>query len=207
MLKKHRCIEAENFRNLPEKAQDLWFEWLLSQKYSDINNDAISFVEVYGFNASECESPIEKIFYIALNMALFTDKDNDAVYEMMLHTYINPQYEIVRDNGKSYRVDFYIDNDWMKYGTYGLIVECDGHEFHEKTKEQVNRRNDRDLELKNIGYDILHLSGSQIYNNPMKYAYYVIDYFKKTVVIDDELKKEMERMMDGREKNVCENNN
>ena len=57
-----------------------------------------------------------------------------------------------------------------------LIVECDGHEFHEKTKDQVEKRNKRDYNLKMQGFDILHFSGSEIYKDPVGCARKCIDY-------------------------------
>ena len=57
-----------------------------------------------------------------------------------------------------------------------MLVECDGHDFHEKTKEQVEKDNEREYELKMAVYEILRFSGSQIYNNPFKCANDVYDY-------------------------------
>jgi very-short-patch-repair endonuclease len=47
-----------------------------------------------------------------------------------------------------------------------LVIECDGNDFHEKTKEQVKKDKQRDRELTNLGYKILRFSGSEIFNNP-----------------------------------------
>lgn len=60
----------------------------------------------------------------------------------------------------NYKVDFvvYIDTVKNKY-----IIECDGHEFHEKTKEQVAYDKKRERFLVNSGYKVLRYSGSEIY--------------------------------------------
>jgi len=206
---KFSSYEAEQFRNLPSRAQDIWFTWLLSQDACEVNNDAIAFVDICGFESGECESPIEKLFYFVLNIIIF-HKFSSTKREFYMYLSVSPQYEIERANGKKYRVDFYIEHHSMKEGTLGLIVECDGHDFHEKTKEQVAYRNDRDMELKKLGYDVIHLSGSQIYNEPFKYARQVLEYFENTVQLDDDFEqslKEMESLKNGRKEDVYKENN
>jgi very-short-patch-repair endonuclease len=46
-----------------------------------------------------------------------------------------------------------------------IVIECDGHEWHEKTKEQVSRDKERDRELQKLGYVVLRYSGSDLYKN------------------------------------------
>lgn len=178
---KYYSYDAEQFRNLPDRAQDMWFEWLLSQDNCSINNEAILFATIYGFGVEGCESPIEKLFYIAFNMYRFSRGFNTD-YERYLD--LEPQHEIVRDSGKKYRVDFYLTHEFQIPEQKGLIVECDGHEFHEKTKEQVKNNNERDYELKKMGYDVLHFNGRQIYLDPMKCAKEVYEYFETIAKID-----------------------
>lgn len=48
-----------------------------------------------------------------------------------------------------------------------LGVELDGHDFHERTKEQVAYRNRRDRLLQQDGWTILHFSGSELHNEPL----------------------------------------
>ena len=47
-----------------------------------------------------------------------------------------------------------------------IAVEIDGHEFHEKTKEQVARDKRRDSDLSALGFVVLRFSGAEIYHNP-----------------------------------------
>lgn len=46
-----------------------------------------------------------------------------------------------------------------------IVIECDGHEFHERTKEQAahDRKKDRWFQLQ--GYMMLRFTGSEIYGN------------------------------------------
>jgi very-short-patch-repair endonuclease len=51
-----------------------------------------------------------------------------------------------------------------------IIVECDGHEYHEKTKEQARRDKKRDRRLQTLGFPVYRYTGSEIYKNPMECA-------------------------------------
>ena len=66
-----------------------------------------------------CESSIERLFLETFDAIRTKDRDT------MFKYWLNPQVEI----GK-YRVDFELANHKGKK----IIVECDGHEFHQKSK-------------------------------------------------------------------------
>jgi very-short-patch-repair endonuclease len=74
--------------------------------------------------------------------------------------WIAPQAAIGR-----YRVDVLI---WMTYGrtVAGIAVECDGHAFDEKTKEQASRDKKRDREILQAGFPVVRFSGSDIFKSP-----------------------------------------
>ncbi len=114
-----------------------------------------------------CESPIEELLaielakYSPLYFDIFTDGRVSAVN-------IGAQKEIMVDNRK-YRADFLI---YVKYSTKAdsyvknFVIECDGHNFHEKTKEQVVYDNLRQRDLQRAGYTVIRFSGSEIYTSP-----------------------------------------
>ncbi len=56
-----------------------------------------------------------------------------------------------------------------------LILECDGHDFHEKTKEQAAKDKRRDRELQHLGYRVFRFTGSEIHNDAIACA---IEAFK-----------------------------
>jgi very-short-patch-repair endonuclease len=56
-----------------------------------------------------------------------------------------------------------------------IVVECDGHDFHERTKEQAARDRSRDRRLQAAGHHVLRFTGSEIYRDPMKCAEEVLD--------------------------------
>lgn len=87
-----------------------------------------------------------------------------------------PQADIVagpRGEEVKWRCDFLFHSRGLLYRGGGapvvwrrLIVECDGHEFHERTKEQAARDRSRDRAATLSNYDILRFTGSQIWNDP-----------------------------------------
>jgi very-short-patch-repair endonuclease len=55
--------------------------------------------------------------------------------------------------------------------TKRLIIECDGHEFHEKTKEQVRRDRQRDRTLQSLGrMPVFRFPGSELYQDAFRCA-------------------------------------
>lgn len=169
--------DLDCFLRLPKMVQErMWLD-LVHEEMSGKELTTCFNFDRYNY----CESPIEIIFnYFFERVALFEYKDYMFIVE--------PQVQIETDNS-TYRVDF--DIECIKYVFQNgeplpseeryaeVIVECDGHDFHEKTKEQVKRRNKRDLDLKMEGYDLIHFSGSQIYNEPEECARNTIEYLIK----------------------------
>jgi len=58
-----------------------------------------------------------------------------------------------------------------------LIVECDGHDFHEKTKQQAAHDKKRDRFMTVSGYGVLRFTGSEIYRDPIGCVREVVGYF------------------------------
>lgn len=57
-----------------------------------------------------------------------------------------------------------------------LIVECDGHDFHERTKEQAAKDRSRDREAQESGYEIFRFTGSELWKDPIGCARQVIEW-------------------------------
>lgn len=163
----------EAFNNLPDRAKELY--WACKNAYIEKDGKTILNTlddELIDID-KECESPIEKIMYLALMIYWQINVTNGIGIQIIA------QEEI----GK-YRVDFHITAyalvgfEKRKELSKELIIECDGHDFHEKTKEQVSKNNNRDYELKKQGYEVLHFSGSEIFNKPMLCAGKVFNYIE-----------------------------
>lgn len=68
-----------------------------------------------------------------------------------------------------------------------IIVELDGHDFHEKTKEQAKKDKERDRNLMKVGNLVIHFTGSEVYNDPVKTVHSTFEYIISVSI------KEMER--------------
>jgi hypothetical protein len=89
--------------------------------------------------------------------------------------------------GNNYRLDFQLLPEYQLQCRAELVgiavpriaVELDGHDFHERTKEQVARRNQRDRDLAADGWLVLHFSGSEIYRDPTRCIHDVFEHAYK----------------------------
>lgn len=121
-----------------------------------------------------CESPIEVALGVSLLIAwrlqgesyalmcplgLWIDNyDPTAPYAKSYGAVLVPQF--VRNNA---RHDFAIFHPLL---TFPIIIECDGHEFHERTKQQAKKDRSRDRSVQSRGSAILRFTGSEIYASP-----------------------------------------
>jgi len=156
---------------------------------------------------SICESPIEAMFMSALLVYASTNwmkiriNANRRTHRLnyqantLQELIITPQYVI-----GDYRIDFWVefeeivpdfDNEIIskngekipgsRIGKASVLVECDGHEFHEKTKEQAAKDKKRDRMLQSIGFHVFRFTGSEIWKNPLSCAQEVFQYLEKKV--------------------------
>ena len=162
---------AKQFNSMPDRFKEIYMEMIYFMATENEDNMRI-FVDFIGL-PDYCESPIEQILWIALNFCTLNTGKH----------YVFAEQVEVEANGKEYRLDFLYEEYYMDIidNPLHLAIECDGHDFHEKTKEQVEKRNKRDMDLKLAGYDILHYSGSQIFKNPIKCAMEILDYIDKKI--------------------------
>jgi very-short-patch-repair endonuclease len=146
----------ERYSNLPEKVKE-YFSRIIITKLNFILSDC-----------EECQSPIEQLMFIALNEQL-----EKVLPYYTTDFFIKPQDKIEVNKSK-YRVDFFIATCYRdKY--HGFVIECDGHDFHEKTKEQAKKDKKRDRDLVQEGYTVIRFTGSEIYKNPTICAREVIN--------------------------------
>lgn len=93
-----------------------------------------------------CESPIEELVFLEL----WHEQTQYSDFRFWSQKEIGP-----------YRADFVVELEDRK-----LVIECDGHDFHEKTKQQAARDKKRDRYMVSQGYTVLRFSGSEIHKNP-----------------------------------------
>lgn len=112
------------------------------------------------------QSPIEELLYIALN------HESKDLHQFYIHT--QRKFSI---GEKNYFADMAIEI----IGTfeYVCIVECDGHDYHERTKEQAARDRSRDRAFQSIGIPVFRFTGSEIHEDATKCAREVVRYLEK----------------------------
>lgn len=147
-------IEAQN---MPQNLVDLW-----QKNLNALNNLLIE-------DLSKTESPIEKMFLMEFNLIKLIKPDKlppESYFELI------PQAQIVKGSHK-YRVDFKIDVDLLdrvgmpESPTETIIfIELDGHDFHEKTKQQATNDKIRERALSDKCDALLRYTGSEVYQNP-----------------------------------------
>lgn len=113
------------------------------------------------YSPSGCQSPIEEMMggALALVSAHAWWLQNGQLW------IVEPQHEVGR-----FRVDFALLGEHCK-----IAVECDGHDFHEKTKHQAARDKSRDRELAAAGFTVLRFTGSEIWADPIACATQAVD--------------------------------
>lgn len=95
------------------------------------------------------DSPIERVMYVCLR-----DDFQSSVAAGLAE--LDAQKKI----GK-YTVDFYLSYQ-TESGLAEFIIECDGHDYHERTKEQAAHDKKRDRYFTENGYIVLRYTGSEI---------------------------------------------
>jgi hypothetical protein len=81
--------------------------------------------------------------------------------------YLIPAYP-VEACGHRYRLDFAVCGVFYGENDTRVLVdlEVDGHDFHERTKEQAERDKERDRDLQSIGWHVARFTGSEVYRSP-----------------------------------------
>ena len=154
-----------------------------------------------------CESPIERLF-----IGAFIAGAKFRMLSVGIHLHEHDM-EFVRLDGANaeyqiqpqavigeFRVDFLITQEMTLHIPEGkdapagdpakihtqLIVECDGHDFHEKTKEQASKDKKKDRMLQACGYRVFRFTGSDIWKDPMKCSDECLDFLLRECLQEDD---------------------
>ncbi len=134
-----------------------------------------------------CESPLERVMAAAL-VAVFEVEEGwplkFVLAERLLNGHVKlgiaPQAQV-----GDWRVDFLlIDNSLKK--PLPLIIECDGHLFHERDQDQALRDRSRDRAAQSIGAHVFRFTGREIWKDPIKCAREVFEFLVR-VAREEEL--------------------
>lgn len=118
-------------------------------------------------------SPIEDIFFSALwNVAKLEGPHEPAISD---EPDLGVLGFVTQEKIEKFRVDFVITVRNRHSGSFKrMVVECDGHDFHERTKEQARKDRSRDRRLQELGFTVYRFTGAELYRDPVKCAQDVI---------------------------------
>ncbi|MFL9582392.1 endonuclease domain-containing protein [Stenotrophomonas sp. AB1(2024)] len=134
--------------------KDGWRDWL-STRYAGEKSD----------------SPIEALYTAAFDLV----RDRLAV----------PRAPLVRMEQQAklgpYRADVLFTCASADGSARRLVVELDGHEFHERTKEQAAKDRSRDRWMLAQGVTVIRFTGSEVWNDPFSCADQTADQIHQLV--------------------------
>lgn len=127
-----------------------------------------------------CGSPIEKALLVSLVTVLRLSgikcvvcPQSDIYQHSAAQIIIVPQFQFDR-----YRIDFAIICSQRT-----IFVECDGHDFHERTKQQAAHDRRKDRTVQKDGVPILRFTGSEIYASPTDCCHQVVDFINSHIAM------------------------
>ena len=163
---------------------------MATQRVQEEKEEALYVAETY------CETPIESLFLTALWMAckfggteidgIMYVEDEETLERLQSSRHYDTSLVVqCQQQVGDWRVDFIINyfdvgypnrpQKWTK-----LIVECDGHDFHERTKAQAARDRKHDRLSQHSGLPVLRFTGSELWADPWSCAMEVIAWAQKT---------------------------
>jgi very-short-patch-repair endonuclease len=119
-----------------------------------------------------CDSPIERLFLIAFD--LVGNDDGGVIYSEPPPGYDADWFFVKQQEPiLSYRADFVIG--LVEHPeAQRIVVECDGHDYHERTKDQARHDRQRDREMQAAGFKVFRFTGSEIYRDAIACAQEVV---------------------------------
>ena len=136
-----------------------------------------------------CGSPIERQFLMAIAAAglrdvgeIQTDGSGGTVIGWDVdRLVIESQFKVLK-----YRVDFkitlidgYRTSAGLPHASTSILVECDGHNWHDRTKQQAAADRKRSNAIVTSGHTLLRFTGSQIFKDAEACAVEVITALSK----------------------------
>ena len=159
---------------VPAELDSRWGACYRSIENAEVEDEATTIRETLRHWLRDCQSPIE----IVMGAALFRVAN-------LRHTWAEDDWKVIpqcRLLGGLYRLDYLVRPWWEPDegpSVYPIAVECDGHDFHEKTREQASKDKRRDRELTAAGFRIMRFTGSDILSDPIGCAEQIMGVFKR----------------------------
>ncbi len=149
----------------------------------------------FDHNAKTFDSPIENLMFIAVGcglrltfmsrpsgaLTMLDSDDFEAAGAERGRIYCKPQARVL-----DWRADFLVVVVGEAGTVYRAVIECDGHDFHERTKEQAMRDRSRDRRLQGAGCRIFRFTGAEIYRDPLACGMEVARWAQQCFASDEE---------------------
>lgn len=168
-----------DIRKLASNVSDFLHE--ASRLYGRIQEETFAQLRFCEMVERKSDSPIEDIFWIAchLQCASVGVEVNRSIwigpgqYARDQGIHITPQHPVGR-----YKADFLLEQERIGPDDIltPVIVELDGHNFHDKDKRQRSYEKARDREMQRAGYKVLHFTGSDVVADPLKVAFEALEF-------------------------------
>ena len=194
-------MSEKNYKNKPFPSDVLEFREKCTQIVAD--DSYSSFWVNTQDGLEECESPIEQIFFLAIETVARINGAGECYHDFRRDVWIEAGISVQRQMqiGK-YRVDFLLSYAGTRivnakvfkmhteFSERQLVVELDGHQFHDRNEPQRRYEKHRDRFLQKQGYKVFHYTGSEVVQNPFKVAAeclaYLLDENEKIIRLPDE---------------------
>ncbi len=117
-------------------------------------------------------TPIERLFLLEAIDRWASSRMHDAN-----KFWVTEQFRVETENGGAFVVDFAFG--LLGEATPKAFVELDGHDFHKKTKEQVERDKKRERAIVKSGVPVLRFSGREVWRDPYTCVNDVLEFIAK----------------------------
>jgi very-short-patch-repair endonuclease len=95
--------------------------------------------------------------------------------------FISPQFPV-----GNYRADFCIFMH-TRFAAERLILECDGHQYHERTSDQAEHDKKRDRAFVESGLQVMRFTGTEIRRDPLACAEQAVAHLtRRTLAAEDQ---------------------
>jgi hypothetical protein len=183
---------VENAIERKEEGDDLLILALRALMHQRIHRTFSEIEQAWG----KCESPIESAMLFALTLVgrelgwavifktgpyIDGDRDNWSPDVLIIETQAQLGEHRVdflltfRTSGPDFdhptKASDGIEIPGVKEVEKKMIIECDGHDFHERTKEQAKKDRSRDRFLQSLGYLVFRYTGHEIWKDVFSCAH------------------------------------
>lgn len=166
-----------------------------------INRTIERIEDFYSRFSRRCKSPIQRVLAAAMVTVIHEDLSYDSIFlredeevwakNKRIHpnqiwTGIYPQSKV-----GPYTADFLVIMP-TDHGPKYLVIECDGHNYHERTKEQAAHDRKRDRWMASNGITVIRFTGSEIWEDPEGCVEDIIEVIFKINGVTDSITRRMD---------------